>query len=295
MARKGRARIHSLGWLIATYKESRRFKNLRPATKEVYLRAFERLRRLHDSEIVAIKRRHIVRIQDNLADKPATANQVVKVAHMLFAKAVEDELIPGNPLARIEKLEIGRHKPWRDDQIAYALKALREGHRRALILALYTGQRRGDVVAMRWTDIRDGYIEIVQQKTGEEVSIPLHPALEVELAEWAKDKKALTILWNERNQPHVPRALTNGFGKALREHPHLAGLTFHGLRATCATALAEDGATVHEIASITGHQTLQMVQHYSKGADKKRRATKAIAKMRTFGLSDTVQVLTVKG
>jgi integrase len=42
-----------------------------------------------------------------------------------------------------------------------------------LKLALVTGQRRGDLVKMRYDDVWDGYLHVEQEKTGERIAIPL--------------------------------------------------------------------------------------------------------------------------
>lgn len=49
----------------------------------------------------------------------------------------------------------------------------------AMLLALITGQRRADIVAMRTADIRDGYLHITQNKTGERIALPLHLRLDI--------------------------------------------------------------------------------------------------------------------
>jgi integrase len=54
---------------------------------------------------------------------------------------------------------------------------------------------------------------------------------------------------------------------------------FHGLRYSAAKMLAEAGCTPHQIAAITCHATLAMVQKYSKAAEQKRLATEAMAKL----------------
>ena len=46
---------------------------------------------------------------------------------------------------------------------------------RAVLLARYTGQRQADVLRMGPGDIEDGGIVVVQQKTGKELWVPLHP------------------------------------------------------------------------------------------------------------------------
>lgn len=48
-----------------------------------------------------------------------------------------------------------------------------------LLLALLTGQRRADLLAMRHSDIRDGHLYIRQQKTGAKLAIPLSLKLQI--------------------------------------------------------------------------------------------------------------------
>jgi integrase len=51
------------------------------------------------------------------------------------------------------------------------------------------------------------------------------------------------------------------------------------------TALAEAGATAHEIMTITGHQTLEQVERYTKAASRKKTADAAMAKLKAKLLS----------
>ena len=48
------------------------------------------------------------------------------------------------------------------------------------------------------------------------------------------------------------------------------GKTAHGLRKSRATLLAEAGATEHQIAAWTGHESLSEVRRYTRKADKRR-------------------------
>jgi integrase len=73
--------------------------------------------------------------------------------------------------------------------------------------------------------------------------------------------------------------LSTRFSAATNAIKPLAGVTFHGLRKTAASRLAEAGCSTHEIAAITGHKTLAMVELYTRGADQKRRATAAIFRL----------------
>lgn len=44
---------------------------------------------------------------------------------------------------------------------------------RSMLLALITGQRVGDIAGMKFTDVWDDALHIVQEKTGARVAIPL--------------------------------------------------------------------------------------------------------------------------
>ena len=70
------------------------------------------------------------------------------------------------------------------------MRHLPENLRRAVILARYTGQRRGDLILMRWDQYDGKVIRLRQQKTAVDLVIPVHPALKVELDSWKARREA---------------------------------------------------------------------------------------------------------
>ena len=59
----------------------------------------------------------------------------------------------------------------------------------------------------------------------------------------------------------------------------LSNCPLHGLRKACCRRLAEAGCSTQEIMSISGHASLAEVERYTKGADQKHMAMRAMAKM----------------
>lgn len=61
-------------------------------------------------------------------------------------------------------------------------------------------------------------------------------------------------------------------GTMIRETARSAGVkkSAHGLRKSLASTLAEGGATAHQIAAWTGHESLKEVDHYTKSADRRK-------------------------
>ena len=148
----------------------------------------------------------------------------------------------------------------------------------ALELALHTGQRRGDVLAMRWRHIHEGLISVVQAKTGERLAVPIHSHLADVLERIPREH--MFIVHREDGLPYS----ANGFHAMFYREKNrlgLAGLQFHGLRHTAARLLAEAGCTDREIMAILGHRTSAMVSKYTRGADQKRLAKAAIIKLET--------------
>jgi len=180
------------------------------------------------------------------------------------------------------RIKSSGHHSWTDVEIEQFERRHPVGSRARLALALllYTGQRRGDVIRMGAQHIRDGFLHVRQEKTGAELTIPVHPELQMVLIATASGH--LTFLTTQYGGPFKPQAFSTWF----RQECDKAGLphcSAHGLRKAAARSLAEAGCTAHEIASITGHATLAELVRYTKAVDQRRLAEAAMAKTRTSG------------
>ena len=121
---------------------------------------------------------------------------------------------------------------------------------RALLLALHTGQRQGDLLKLTWTNVEDGWVVLRQGKSGRRVEIPCTQALIRNLEMFPRNSPM--VLTTKTGKPWKPRYFKAQWEKASK----VAGITelhFHDLRGTAITMLAEAGCTAAQIASITGH------------------------------------------
>jgi len=139
-----------------------------------------------------------------------------------------------------------------DDETAFLAKAPAHLHL-ALLLALWTGQRQGDLLRLTWTGYDGRMIRLKQRKTGTRIAIPVGEPLRVALdAVKANKKDAVTVLTTEAGRSWTE----SGFRASWRKACAKAGVqdvTFHDLRGTAVTRLALSGCSVAEIATITGH------------------------------------------
>jgi integrase len=125
----------------------------------------------------------------------------------------------------------------------------------AFMLALWTGQRQGDLLRLPWSAYDGVRIRLRQRKTNARVEIPVGKPLKALLDQ--NSKNAVTILATTRNTAWTEAGFRASWRKACRK-AGIEDLTFHDLRGTAVTRLALAGCSVPEIASITGHSLKQV-------------------------------------
>jgi integrase len=180
---------------------------------------------------------------------------------------------------------------WTAEEADHATAELPPELARVVVLARYTGQRRGDLIGMTWRAYDGRAIRLVQEKgrqTTERtpIVIPVHPALKTALDEWSQTRTGFHILTSRSGQPWTRNHLTHEMRAELLRLGMRPGLNVHGLRKLAATSLAEAGCTTHEIAAVTGHKSLAMVQLYTASAAQERMAEAAIVRLKTASGKD---------
>jgi integrase len=226
-----------------------------------------------------LRRRHVRRMRDERAETPGAANTIVRMLKLILNFAVEEEWIDANPIAKMKLLKVGEWRAWTDEECAQFEKFWAPGtmQRRAYALALYTGQRKGDLVDMARAHRRNGTIRVVQNKTNAELWIPEHHELTAELSRGVVGH--MSLLTTSQGKAFDAVYFGAWFAEAIEDAGLLDDCVLHGLRKTAARRLAEAGCTELEIMSIIGHVTPQMVTLYTKAADKKKQAGAAILKL----------------
>ena len=162
-------------------------------------------------------------------------------------------LIAGNPCAKGGKLYHGTriHKIWDDEDVARFLRTAPPYLRLAMLLAVNTGQRQGDLLRLPWSAYDGKEIKLRQGKTGAYVPIPVTDELKAALD--AAPRKSPIMLTNSEGKPWSESGFQGAWGKATMR-AGIRGLTFHDLRGTAVVTLARAGCNEVEIYSITGHK-----------------------------------------
>ncbi|WP_426339938.1 tyrosine-type recombinase/integrase [Pseudoduganella sp. S-14] len=169
-----------------------------------------------------------------------------------------------NPCALVRKPQSpqGRYRLLTEDERLRLLDELRPVGRRSpwmhplVELALETAMRRGELLALEWrhVDLKAQTAFLPMTKNGSTRTVPLSKAA-------VRILEGLPRVASGRVFPLSYMVVNNCFVNA-RKRAGINDLHFHDLRHTATTKLAEKLPNVIELASVTGHQTIQMLKRY---------------------------------
>lgn len=266
--------------LVKDYIKSARYRNLAPRTARDYEKILLWVReKMGPLPVSGIQRKDIIRARDANAETSRFANYIVQVMRILLEHSIDIGWREDNPAKGVSLIKSTRapRKAWPQDMID-AYRATAKG--RALLifeLCLGTGQRIGDVLKMRWSDIDGDGINVSQGKTGAALWIPFTDRLRTVLSD--TPRIGMTICaWGPAGKASSYRGAAD-LVMAVRREIGAEEYDIHGLRYAAASELSAAGCSDEMIMAITGHQTLAMVRKYS-GATRQKSHAKAAQRLR---------------
>jgi integrase len=260
IAKKIKAPAGALLSVLQQYQSSEDFRGLADSTRRSYVALIKRIERdFGDFPLAALSDRRSRGVFLGWRDEIAAtggrrqADYAWTVLARVFSWSFNRGLVNANPCERGGRLyRAGSRcdKVWTAlDEAAFLERAPAHLHL-PLLLALWTGQRQGDLLRLPWSAYDGTHIRLRQSKTGARVIIrvggPLKAALD------AATKKGPVILTSSDDRPWTSDGFRASWRKACAK-AGLVGLTFNDLRGTAVTRLALANCTEAEIATITGH------------------------------------------
>jgi integrase len=243
--------------IIVAYKASRAFTSLRERTRADYSKQIAKIEAAFaDLPLDALDDPRLTRVfldwRDSMSSSPRQADYAWTVLMRIISWARDGGVTAYRPPARVERLYHAdrSEKVWGEEHVASFMAAAPQALQRALLLALETGQRQGDLLVLPWSAYDGTWIRLKQSKTGRKVSVPATLRLKAVLENMPRSSPVM--LTNGRGRPWQPNAFRKAWGNASRK-AGLVDLTFHDLRGTAVTRLSEAACTPQEIATITGH------------------------------------------
>lgn len=264
-----------VGELARSWQDSPQWAAMSHRTREEWSRHVKRIvEHWGKLEVAGIEPKHVAMLRDAYAGTPATANNLLRCLGSMIGWGIERGYRKDNPVTHVKQFSAGDgYAPWPWEVIEAVRGTLRADLWHAVALALYTGQRLADVLAMRWSALGANGISVRQGKTGKLLLIPIHRDLKAVLA--SVPRTAVTILTSSQGTPWTNNGFQSSWRKGKPAIVSEAGLVFHGLRKSAVVTLLEAGCTDAEVAAITG-QSRAMVEHYARLVNQERLARSAI-------------------
>jgi integrase len=275
--------------LIREYTLSEEFqRNLAPSTQTEYRRMLTKAETTFgDMAIAALEdwrvRKDFLDWREKIARDSGSreADYRLSAISAMLTWAVERGRLSANHLKGFKRLYHSDRAEiiWLPEHIAAFMKIAPIELQQALLLALHTGQREGDLLRLPWSAYDGKTIRLRQgksrrgQRLGQIVEIPCTAALRRMLD--GMERTSPLILCTTTGRSFKKRYLTQLWNRVTRK----AGLEtvtrldaadpvklhFHDLRGTTVTLLSEAGCTPQQIATITGHSlktVFQILERY---------------------------------
>jgi integrase len=210
----------------------------------------------------------------------ATLNRYAAALGAVFTWAIKRRIAPkgfAHPGRGIEheREDAGKTRFLTEEERTRLLQACRASKWPRLyvlvLLALTTGARRGELLGLRWRDVdlTHRVLHVGRSKNGDPKALPLVAAAVEELQQLRGAPEAL--VFPARLDPTHAMAIEDRWRQALRA-ARIRQFRFHDLRHSCASFLAQNGATLLEIGDLLGHRNLNMTKRYSHLAASHRSA-----------------------
>lgn len=273
------------------------------------------LQSLAPLKVTEIKREGISRLLSNmektgLAD--ATLNNVRALISSIFGRAIEWDYATANPVTGIKtRAKVERDRFLQADELPRFFQSLTEEQNETLrdyiLLALLTGARRANLLAMRWHEINfaDFVWRMPVTKNGKPQNLALSPEAIAILKARKEDagRDAVFVFPGSGASGHIEepkKAVIRVMERAGipygRNIPN--GVTLHDLRRTLGSWQAKTGASLVIIGKSLNHQSPQSTKLYARlDLDPVRQSvnTATLAMMEAAGLKQAAEIKPIRG
>ena len=209
--------------------------------------------------------RHVAAVKMELASTPNMCNRILSLLRIVFGYALEWQEVDANPCIGITRHEEGKRDRYITDAEFGALLDAASPYIRSILEMCYlTGQRIGDVIAIRLTDISDEGVSFVQAKTGAKLIVAMTPDLQAVISRakaLPRKVRTLTLFCSRSGKPVSYETVKEAF-KVLRDKTGIHDVKIHDIRAKSLTDADREGKNAQ---TLGGHADARMTARYLRG------------------------------
>ena len=191
-------------------------------------------------------------------------NRTLSALRHMFSKAVEWQMLEQSPFKRAKGLFYKennmRLRFLTYDEAEDLLRCCVDYLKPIVLTALHTGMRKSEILTLKWSQIRNGYIYVIKSKTDTQRQIPINKTLKALFKSMPRHIKSDFVFCKKNGKPYGD--IKKSFNSALKK-AGLDDVTFHTLRHTTASWLVMRGASLKAVAEILGHSDISTTQRYA--------------------------------
>lgn len=207
--------------------------------------------------------RHVAAIKIHLSSTPAMANRILSFLKVVFSYGLEKGVVDSNPCTGVKRHAEARRGRYITDEEFHRLLQHCSDYMRVIFEMCYlTGQRIGDVLAIRLADISEEGISFVQQKTSAKLLVRMTPDIE-DVIRRAKALprrvRGLTLFCARSGGKPVSYETCKEAFAIAREQAGLVDVRIHDLRAKSLTDTKRQG---NDAQKLGGHSDARMTARY---------------------------------
>ena len=198
--------------------------------------------------------------------KPATINREMACLRHIMSKAVEWDIIEQDPFKKGKSLHIKENNKrlrfLSEDEIPQLLDACPDYLQNIVECAINTGMRKGEILSLKWGQVRNGLIYLDKTKTNEARQIPVNDALNAVFKGIRKEQQLTSKHVFTYKGKHITDNVKTSFNAAMKR-AGIVGFRFHDLRHTFASQLLLHGGDLKDVQELLGHKSMTMTLRYA--------------------------------
>jgi len=198
--------------------------------------------------------------------KPATINREMACLRHIMSKAVEWDKIEQDPFKKGKSLHLKENNKrlrfLSEDEIKSLLDACPDYLRNIVECAINTGMRKGEILSLKWDQVRNGFIYLDKTKTNESRQIPVNDALDAVFRQIRKDQQLTSKHVFTYKGKRITDSVKTSFNAAMKR-AGIMGFRFHDLRHTFASQLLLHGGDLKDVQELLGHKSMTMTLRYA--------------------------------
>ena len=195
---------------------------------------------------------------------PATVNRELACLKTMFNKAILWNKATDNPVRKVKlfKENNQRKRYLEKEEIVRFIDACQPHLKPIVIVAIYTGMRKSEILNLKWKDVdfEHGIIYLIETKNGERREVLMNEVVKDTLSKVQHRGRIPYIFIGKDNKPYTN--VRKSFDAALKKCD-IIDFKFHDLRHTFCSQLVMAGVDIKTVQELVGHKTPEMTHRYA--------------------------------